>query len=341
MMQPAVVPGTPDRQKIIRDLAIHDADRPARIPFGDIAEVDDGQIRQRHLLKFRWSGRPIFLLRDRARSTILYRPFTLIVCNLQRNPLPKTLNPKEQPGMEKPQQQQRRQGAGSPPGLGVAATTLARVPSLARLPDPVLEQMAGRLKTHRYDKGDTIVRHNDASRDFYIIISGAVRVSLVGTTGRSLTYQILPAGEMFGEIAAVDGQGRSADVIAEEDTVLGSLSSSAFLDMARTSPDFALLIVERLARLNRRLTSRLFEYHAYDVRGRVYLELLRLTEADHEAPITITDRDMASRVGTTRENVSRIHGSLRDSGMIRRDKSLLRVLDRTGLEALLNDCEFG
>ncbi len=223
----------------------------------------------------------------------------------------------------------------------VAATALARVEALNELPAAVLERLAGALKTQRFDKGTTVVRHNDDSRDFYLIISGSVRVSLVGTTGRSLTYQILPAGEMFGEVSAVDGDGRSANVTAEEESVLGSLSSQAFLELARTSPEFALVILKRLARLNRRLTSRLFEYHTYDVRGRVYLELLRLTENSPDEPITITDRDMASRVGTTRENVSRIHGSLREAGLIARDKSRLTVTDRSRLQSMLADCEFG
>lgn len=228
-----------------------------------------------------------------------------------------------------------------PAGRRVAATALARVDSLAELPPAVLERLADALKTQRFDKGTTIVRHNDDSRDVYVVISGAVRVSLVGSTGRSITYQILPVGEMFGEISAVDGNGRSASVIAEEESVLGSLSAQDFLELARTSPEFALVILHRLARLNRRLTSRLFEYHTYDVRGRVYLELMRLTENGAGGPITITDRDMASRVGTTRENVSRIHGSLREAGLIRRDKSRLTIVDPTGLEALLSDCEFG
>ena len=233
------------------------------------------------------------------------------------------------------------QPTAQPVARRVAATALARVEALAELPGPVLERLAGALKTQRFEKGTTVVRHNDDSRDLYLIISGAVRVSLVGSTGRSLTFQILPAGEMFGEVAAVDGDGRSANVIAEEESVLGSLNSQAFLELARSSPEFAEVILRRLARLNRRLTSRLFEYHTYDVRGRVYLELLRLTEADPDAPISITDRDMASRVGTTRENVSRIHGGLREAELIARDKFRLTVLNRAGLEARLSDCEFG
>ena len=223
----------------------------------------------------------------------------------------------------------------------VAASTLARVESLQELPRAVLQRLAGALRAQRFDKGVTVVRHNDASRDFYIIISGSVRVTLVGSTGRALTYQVLPAGEMFGEVAAVDGDGRSASVVTEEESVLGSISAQAFLELASSSPEFGLLILKRLARLNRRLTSRLFEYHTYDVRGRVYLELLRLTEAHPDESVAITDRDMASRVGTTRENVSRIHGSLRDDGLIRRDKSRLTVLDRAALASRLADCEFG
>ncbi len=237
--------------------------------------------------------------------------------------------------------QVEQQSTEQPVERRIAATALARVETFANLPASVLERLASTLKTQRFDKGTTVVRHNDDGRDLYVIISGAVRVSLVGSTGRSLTYQVLPAGEMFGEVAAVDGDGRSANVIAEEECVLGSLSSQAFLELAGSSPEFALVILKRLARLNRRLTSRLFEYHTYDVRGRVYLELLRLTEAGPDEAITITDRDMASRVGTTRENVSRIHGSLREAGLIVRDKSRLTVADRKGLEARLADCEFG
>ncbi|MEM8767372.1 MAG: Crp/Fnr family transcriptional regulator [Pseudomonadota bacterium] len=223
----------------------------------------------------------------------------------------------------------------------VAPTTLTRVASLGELPPGVLELVAADMKSQRYERGETVLRHNDTSRDFYIIISGSVRVSLVGTTGRTITYDVLPAGEMFGEVSAVDGNGRSATVVAEEEAVLGRLSSARFLELASHSPEFALVILKRLARLNRRLTNRLFEYHAYDVRGRVYLELLRLSEGKEGEAISITDRDMASRVGTTRENVSRIHGVLRDDGLISRDKSRLKVLDRARIEALLPDCEFG
>lgn len=222
----------------------------------------------------------------------------------------------------------------------IAPSTLARVESLRGLSMSVVELLAQKLRSQRYERGAAVVRYSDPSRDFYIIISGSVRVSLVGATGRALTFEILPAGEMFGEVAAVDGLPRTADVVAEEESVIGRLAAPVFSELARASPEFSLIIMQRLARLNRRLTSKLFEYHAYDVRGRIYLELLRLTERANET-VVITDKDMASRVGTTRENVSRIHGALREQGLIEREQSRLRVLSRARLEALLPDCEFG
>lgn len=223
----------------------------------------------------------------------------------------------------------------------VASSTLARIESLKTLSKPVLEQLAQYLKPQRFEKGSNVVRYNDPGGDFYLILSGAVRVSLVGATGRMITFEILEAGEMFGEVSAVDGSTRSANVVAESETLVGRMSAQSFTSLISESPEFALAIMQRLARLNRRLTKKLFEYHAYDVRGRIYLELLRLDEDRDGDTIPITDRDMASRVGTTRENVSRIHGALREAGLIERDKSGLRVLDRPRIESMLGDCEFG
>jgi CRP/FNR family transcriptional regulator, cyclic AMP receptor protein len=223
----------------------------------------------------------------------------------------------------------------------VARSALARLESLRNLSPPVLEQIARQLQTQHYEKDSTVVHFNDTSCDFYLIISGSVRISLAGMTGRTLTYEILPQGEMFGEVAAIDGLPRTANVIAEQDSVLGRMSQQTFRELASSSPEFMFLVLERLARLNRKLTRRLFEYHAYDVRGRVYMELLRLTANGSGEPLIITDRDMASRVGTTRENISRIHGALREAGLIERDHSQLRVLDRSKIEVMLPDCEFG
>ena len=221
----------------------------------------------------------------------------------------------------------------------LAASTLARVKALQGLPNASLDRLARAAEARRYPKGATIVQHLEPSRDFYIVLSGSVRVSMVASSGRALTYQVLEAGEAFGEVAAVDGLPRSTTIVVEEETTIACVTHVEFNALVSEFHEFATLVMTRMARLNRRLTERLFEFHAYDVRGRVLAELLRLTSTA-EPSIQITDKDMASRVGTTRENVSRIHATLRKDGLVERRQSRLIVIDRQRLQEHLQDCEF-
>lgn len=222
----------------------------------------------------------------------------------------------------------------------VAPSTLASIPAFSDLPDAVLEAISNVAAAERFEKGASVVRHTDGGRELYIIVSGNVRISLVAPSGRELTFQILGAGNMFGEVAAVDGKERTATAMAESHCVLVRISHIAFDHLVKKHAEFARIILLRLADLNRRLVSRVFEYHTYDVRGRIYLELLRITEPDSTTLVQVTDRDMASRVGTTRENVSRICGELRKLGVINRDQNALLVVDRPMLESKLEGHEF-
>jgi CRP/FNR family cyclic AMP-dependent transcriptional regulator len=221
-----------------------------------------------------------------------------------------------------------------------ARIQISSITGFGSLPQGVINVLTEKIRAQRYDAGATIVRHNDNQRDLYVVLSGCVRVSLVAIGGRSITFQLLPAGELFGEVSAIDGLSRTASVVAETESVVGQLSSQDLLSLVRSSPEFSLALLERMARLNRRLAGRLFEYHTYDVRGRIYLELIRLTEDNGGASFAITDKDMASRVGTTRENVSRIHAQLRKDKLIERSKSNITSINAEGIRLLLPGCEF-
>jgi hypothetical protein len=96
-----------------------------------------------------------------------------------------------------------------------------------------------------------------------------------------------------------------------------------------------------LAGLSRWLTEKVFEYHAYNVKGRIYSELLRLCHEQDDPDLSVTDRDMASRVGTTRENVTRIYRELKDNGIVSRRPAAIRILDTERLKTLLSESEFG
>lgn len=219
------------------------------------------------------------------------------------------------------------------------AAALSRVNSLSGLSKATLARLGEVTVSRRYDAGAGIVAHQSSDHHFFMILAGTVRVSLVANTGRPLTYQLLPAGEVFGEISAIDSLERTASVSAESECVIGQIEQTDFLQLLRACDDFAFVILQRLARLNRRLIERVYEYHAYDVRGRIYAEILRAS-AD-STTYTITDKDMASRVGTTRENVSRIVRDLHNRKILHRQRHQTEVLDRAALTELLSLSEFG
>ncbi len=218
----------------------------------------------------------------------------------------------------------------------IAASAL----SVLSLSDQAVRAISSCAHPQQARSNETIVAHMDTTRLFFILTSGTVRVSMIAPNGRALTYQMLKAGDMFGEVGALDGGPRTASVIAETDCVLLRIEPADFQHLLRTQADFMQLIMDKLVRTNRWLTERLIEYHAYDVRGRVYATLLRLDAEQAEDFIQITDRDLASRIGTTRENVTRIHRDLKQQGLIDRRQSKLKVLDRRRMESLLKDCEF-
>ena len=211
------------------------------------------------------------------------------------------------------------------------------------LDSAIVSDIASHIKPAAYPKHSEILAHGNPDRDVYVIGSGSVRVNTVSASGRQVTYRVLGAGDLFGELAALDGRPRSASVFAERDCVLGRIDHRAFSGLVDRYPPLAALMMRRLTQLARALTDTVFEYHAYDVRGRILLELLRLdrqTQGVGARPIVVTGRDMASRVGTTRANVTRILNSLFNEGLAVREGRALRLLDRDALEGMLVDCEF-
>lgn len=222
----------------------------------------------------------------------------------------------------------------------LVAASLDALPCLRDLAPATRRALAQGARVRRFDKGETILETSDRSASLHLIVSGSVRVNQIGGAGRLLTFELLPAGEMFGEITAIDGLGRSASVVAEEETVLVEIPQQRFRELVHQAPEFAELLLLRLARLARRLTLQLVEQHTLDVPARLCALLLRL-HGEHPEGIPVSDRDLASRIGTTRENVSRNLSALRRRGLIERSRHTVRVLEPDALEEIVREGQFG
>lgn len=223
----------------------------------------------------------------------------------------------------------------------IALVEIQQIDLLRRLKPETRQAVADCATRVVFNKDEIILEQHESSTDVYFLVSGQVRVNMVASTGRQITYELLERGQMFGEISAVDGLPRSAGIHAETNVTLLKLRRDSFDELLTLYPDFARQILERVVGLCRWLTEKVYEYHAYDVKGRIFSDLLRMDREHEGNGFSITDRDMASRVGTTRENVTRIYGELKRAGLVARKGSTIQIVNREKLSSLRLKSEFG
>jgi CRP/FNR family cyclic AMP-dependent transcriptional regulator len=221
------------------------------------------------------------------------------------------------------------------------ARALSRIAPFTGLDDASLEVVAISCRFERYEAKRQIIAYQDDSADVFFIVSGTVRVVIHSLSGKEISYRELEAGEMFGELAAIDGKQRSASVIAVAETLLVAMPEAAFRDAIRNHPPVAEAVLQRLTRLVRLYSQRLYEMRTLDVQSRIRAELVRLAEdslgEDNTATIAPlpTSADIAARVNTRREAVSRELASLTRRGLIKRHQKTLVIRDFAGLNRLV------
>ncbi|HEX9708153.1 MAG TPA: helix-turn-helix domain-containing protein, partial [Steroidobacteraceae bacterium] len=173
------------------------------------------------------------------------------------------------------------------------------------------------------------------------MIAGTVRVSAPAGRGRQFILRDIPAGEVFGEHSAIDGRARFADVLAVRESLLASMPPEAFRAILANHASVREHVLRRLSGSVRELADRLIDLGAQPVRSRVWLELLRLARlAGVQANVARIEhapahRDIASHVGTAREEVSRELSRLGRKGLLERAGRALVLRDVAALEQLV------
>jgi CRP-like cAMP-binding protein len=195
------------------------------------------------------------------------------------------------------------------------------------------------LRTIKASKGRTLVSVGARATDIFFVKQGEVRAVLYSSNGREVTMQKLVSGDSFGELSALDGLPRSASVVALSEVRLVVMARRDFLGLLESTPGAALWLAGRLGADVRRLTDRVFELSALNVRARLNCELLRLArDATGEPPFVDgapTHGELANRIGATREAVSREMLALASRRIVRLNRRRLEFLDITGLVRLV------
>lgn len=201
------------------------------------------------------------------------------------------------------------------------------------------------LVVHDCAEGEIVISHLDQDRDVFFVLEGRVRATLYSRAGREVDYRDIGPGDLFGEMAAIDGAPRSATVEALEPARLGRLPEAAFRALVASHPHLTWVLLQHLSAQIRSLTQRVFEYTTLVVRERLVVELVRLAEAadprDGRAEIrpAPTHFELASRISAHREAVSREMSALAKAGLMEKRGGALVVLDFERLRGLVAGVE--
>ena len=220
------------------------------------------------------------------------------------------------------------------------ATVLASVPLFSELTQEQLGVVATYLRRRTFEEREVIVRRDAPGDALYIVMSGKVKVCYPGDEGETI-IALFSKGDFFGDLSVLDGEGRSADVVAIEPTEVLVLAAEDVHASINAFPAIAIALLRELAGRLRRSTEWIHALSCQDVYGRIAAQLLHLSEAHGvDVPdggrmirLRLTQHDLASLVGASRESVNKAMGYFKSKNYIRVDSAhQITVYDREALE---------
>jgi CRP/FNR family transcriptional regulator, cyclic AMP receptor protein len=214
---------------------------------------------------------------------------------------------------------------------------LCEVALFRQLPIGIVQRLSRQCSWRVCAPDQQILGLNDLSREVFFIVKGRVRVSYFSASGRELIFGERSAGDLFGELSAIDGQPRSASVRSVSETLLAVMTSANFLSMLEQHSQIASALLIRLAATIRSLTERVAEVSTLPVRNRVHAELLRLAGKGIPGGKWVSivpapkHAEIAAKISTHRETVTRELNELVRLGLLEKRPGMLLVRHTRGL----------
>jgi CRP/FNR family transcriptional regulator len=225
---------------------------------------------------------------------------------------------------------------------GDAVDLLRRVPLFSELSPPELEQIAQVAVPRSYPAETRVFHEGDPGDACYIVREGSCRVTREHPDGRAITLATLGPGAIFGELAMLDGERRSASVEATENTELLALPAGDMRTLIRKHPEMAEKLVVALTRRLREANERITRQSFQTVPSRVAGVLNQLLAEDALTPIVrdgvtirLRQSDLAQLAGTSRESVSRFLATLERAGVVQVGRGRVTVLEPERLSSYI------
>lgn len=201
---------------------------------------------------------------------------------------------------------------------------LRTVPIFADLSEADLDKLSGLALRKHYPKDGVVFFENEAGDTLFMVAQGRIKVTILGDDGREIILSVLGSGEYFGEMALLDNEPRSATAIAAEDSELLSLSRADFEGVLALNPAMMMILIKVLTSRLRHANHQISTLALLDVYGRVARVIVELGREDgkrlKDGRISFqrpTHQEIANRIGTTRETVTRMLKDLQRQSLIK------------------------
>ncbi len=200
---------------------------------------------------------------------------------------------------------------------------LSSVPLFIDLDDVELENVEEHCTPRKYPKNSMVILEEEFGDIIFIILTGTVKITRVNDEGKEVILALLGAGEIFGEMAILDGEARSANALAQEDCELLAIQKSEFLNLLRRNFKISFSLMRELAKRLRKSDQQIEALSLSDAEHRIGVSVLNLAEdmgVIRKGQVTIDklpfQQDIANMSGTSRETVSRVLKLFEDRHMI-------------------------
>ena len=211
---------------------------------------------------------------------------------------------------------------------------LRRHPLFGALPPDSVERLSSYARTRSVARGQGIFAKGDEGNSLYAVCTGTVKISVPSAEGKDAVFNLIGDGEIFGEIALLDGQPRTADATAMTDCELMVLDRRDFLDLVRSQPEIALKIMEVLCARLRRTSEQVEDVLFLDLPGRLAKVLLQLAAKSRDSHIAITQREIGQMIGMSRESTNKQLREWEDKGWVKLERGGVVVLKPSALDAV-------
>ena len=205
------------------------------------------------------------------------------------------------------------------------ALLLRANPFFAGLGDEAIQAIAVLCVLRRLDAGETLFLKGDPGDAFYAVRRGQIRIATGSASGRRLTFNLLGPGDVFGEVALLDGRLRTADATAVEPTELYMVRRRDFFGLLEKRPTVAIRIIELLCERIRWMSAQMEERALLPLETRLAHRLVALSE-DYGHDLHVSQEELAIFVGASRESVNRQLQNWRRQGWVELSRNRIRVL---------------